>query len=110
MNISSFLSVSQPCDKALQWTKKQLSQENLRCVQTFDLHSARMGPHDCGCQLVILLVFGKTAEPVTLILQGKEGRTWFSIADISLQNADAKLINAIQQALEIGESIPVLKS
>jgi hypothetical protein len=83
----------------------------LRAVQTFDLHTARVGLHDCpcpnhgtnecGCQMVILLVYGKTAEPVTLILHGNDGKTWLSIVDNPLQRADSKLITAIQHALEI---------
>ncbi|MBI5353617.1 MAG: hypothetical protein HZB50_13325 [Chloroflexi bacterium] len=104
----------------MQSTKKQLSQADLRSVQTFDLHSARIGLHDCpcpnhgthecDCQMVILLVFGKTAEPVTLIMHGNGGQTWFSIADNSLQQADAKLIATIQHALEGEKSVPISNS
>ena len=111
MNISPFLSVNHSCDEALQWTKKQLLQAGLRPIQTFDLHTARVGLHDCpcpnhgtnecDCQMVVLLVYGKSAEPVTLILHGNDGQTWVSIADDPRQRADVKLITAIQQALEI---------
>jgi hypothetical protein len=91
MSISPFLSVQQPCDKALQWAKAQLSQTGLRPVQTFDLHGARAGLHDCSCpnhgtdecdcQMVVLLVYGNTEGPSTLILHGSDGQTWFSIVD-----------------------------
>ena len=118
MNISPFLSVNRPCDKALQWAKKQLLQADLRAVQTFDLHTARVGLHDCSCtnhgtnkcdcQMVILLVYGKTAEPATLILHGNDGQTWFSIADNPLHEEHTKLVTAIQRALEI--KTPVLVS
>lgn len=111
MNISPFLSVNYSCDEALQWTKKQLLQAGLRAVQTFDLHTARVGLHDCpcpnhgtnecDCQMVVVLVYGKAAEPATLILHGNDGQTWCSIADYPRQRADVKLITAIQQALEI---------
>jgi len=111
MNISPFLSVNHSCDEALQWTKKQLLRAALRAVQTFDLHNARIGLHDCpcpnhgtddcDCQMVVLLVYGKAAEPATLILHGNDGQTWISIADHPRQRADVKLITAIQQALEI---------
>jgi hypothetical protein len=40
MNISTFLSLHQPSDQALQWAKKQLSQAELRPVQTFGLLTA----------------------------------------------------------------------
>ncbi|MGZ9221506.1 MAG: hypothetical protein ACXW4Q_05315 [Anaerolineales bacterium] len=117
MNISPFLSINQPCDEALQWAKKQLSYANLRGVQTFDLHTARLGLPDCSCpnhgtnecdcQMVVLLVYGKAAEPATLILHGNDGQTWVSIADDPRQRVDAKLINAIRQALEIKASVSV---
>jgi len=110
MNISPFLSVKHPCDDTLQWAKKQLSRANLRAVQTFDLHTARIGLHDCSCpnhgtdecdcQMVIMLVYGKAEEPVTMILHGNNGQTWLSIAD-SQGQPDLKLVNTIQQTLEV---------
>ncbi len=111
MNISPVLSVNHPCDIASQWAKKQLSQVGLRAVQTFDLHTARLAMHDCpcpnhgtdecDCQMVVLLVYGKAAEPATLILHGNNGQTWLSIADEPRQRADAKFLEAIRQALDI---------
>lgn len=106
-----FCKINGSCDDALQWTKKQLSQASLRAMQTFDLHTARVGLHDCSCpnhetnecdcQMVVLLVYGNASEPVTLILHGNDGQTWLSIADNPRQQADAKLITTIQQALEV---------
>jgi hypothetical protein len=116
MNISPFLSVNQPCDEALRWTKKQLSQAGLRAVQTFDLHTARAGLHDCpcpnhgtedcDCQMVILLVYGDAESPATLFLHGNDGQTWLSIADEPRQRADSKLLAGIRQALNPPVSIP----
>jgi len=110
MNISPFLSVNHPCDVAMQWTKKQITRAGLRPVQTFDLHTARLALHDCpcpnhgaedcDCQMVILLVYGNTHEPVTLILHGNDGQTWLSFADGPRQGADSKLITLIRQALD----------
>jgi len=120
MNISPFLSINRSCDKALQWTNKQLSRANLRVVQTFDLHAARVGLHDCSCpnhgtdecdcQMVVLLVYGKTEDvstlpavvntsPATLILHGNDGQTWLSFADGPHQASDTKLFTEIKQAL-----------
>ena len=117
MNISPFLSINHSCDEALEWTKKQLLQAGLRPIQTFDLHTARLAMHDCpcpnhgtdecDCQLVVLLVYEKAAEPVTLILHGNDGQTWVSIAGDSLQRADSKLINSIRQALEINAPVSI---
>lgn len=117
MNISPFLSINHPCEKALQWTKQQLLQAGLRAVQTFDLHTARLAMHDCpcpnhgteecDCQMVVLLVYGNAAEPVTLILHGNDGQAWLSIADNPRQRADVKLINSIRQALGTKSSVSI---
>jgi hypothetical protein len=118
MNNSFFLSINQPCDETLQWAKGQLSQSNLRAVQTFDLQAARAalpdcscpnhGTDKCDCQMVVLLVYGKAEDvstplntsPVTLILHGNNGQTWFSIADNVQQISDKKLADEIRQVLQ----------
>jgi len=128
MNIFPFLSVNHSCDEAWQWTKKLLLRAGLRPIQTFDLHTARVGLQDCpcpnhgksecDCQLVVVLVYGKAADvstplntsPATLILHGNDGQTWLAIADDPRQRADVKLITAIQQALEIKAPADVSKS
>jgi len=108
--LSPFLSISSPCDEALKITKRQLSQAGLRPVQTFDLHAARLGLDDCpcpnhgtdkcDCQMIVLLVYGEKAEPITLILHGNDGQTWVSAAESPSQRADKKLITSIRQVLE----------
>ncbi len=110
MNISPFLSVDRPCDEASQWTKKQLLQADLRPIQTFDLHTARIGLHDypcpnhgtneCDCQMVVLLVYGNASEPVTLILHGNDGQTWLSIVEIPNQKINPQIMIDIKNALE----------
>ena len=120
MNISPFLSINHPCDEALQWARKQLVQADLRPIQTFDLHTARLAMHDCSCpnhgteecdcQMVVLLVYGKAAEPATLILHGNNGQTWVSIANDPQQRANVKLAHSIQQALEIKVPVSVSKT
>ena len=117
MNISPFLSVNHSCSETLQWTKKQLLQAGLHPIQTFDLLTARLAMHDCpcpnhgtnecDCQMVVLLVYGKVAEPTTMILHGNNGQTWISIADDPRQEVDAKLITSIQQALEIESPVSI---
>ena len=117
MTTPSFLTVDLPCDMALQAAKKKLTQTGLRALQTFDLHTARHiqqdcpcphhGTTDCDCQMVVLMVYGETAEPATLILHGSDGQTRFSIADDPSQRADRKLIAAIKQSLDIKAAVSV---
>ena len=116
MTNSPFLTVDLSCDKASQMAKHKLSLAGLRAVQTFDLHAARVGMHDCpcpnhgredcDCQMVILLVYGDVETPASLILHGNEGQTWLSIADEPRQRVDPKLLAAIKQALDTPVSIP----
>ncbi len=108
--LTPFLSLNCPCDESLVRLKERLATANLRVVQTFDLHSARHSledcpcPHhgtdQCDCQLVVLLVYASAAEPVTLILHGNNGQTWFSLVEQPDQQSDREAIRAIQEAVE----------
>ena len=111
MTTPSFLTVDLPCDMALQAAKKKLAQSGLRALQTFDLHTARHtqpecpcphhGTADCDCQMVVLMVYGETPEPVPLILHGSDGQTRFSITDGPSQRVDRRLVASIKEVLDI---------
>jgi hypothetical protein len=106
-----FLSLDSPSDRSSFWLKEKLAAANLRVVQTFDLHSARHSladcscPHhgtdQCDCQMVVLLVYGRVVEPVTLILHGSDGKTSFSLVDSPDQPLNQDTIIGIRRALEI---------
>jgi hypothetical protein len=112
MSFSPFLIVEQNCDTALQWANQRLSEAGLRTMQTFDLHDARTGSHDCSCphhgteqcdcQMVVLLVYGNGKEPETLILHGSDGKTWLSLAQ-TMQPITSLAIQ-IHKALEFNEA------
>jgi hypothetical protein len=63
----------------------QLEATGMRVVKSFDLRSAcasfteNVCPHHstspCDCQLVVLLIYGTGALPVSLILHGHRGQT-----------------------------------
>ncbi len=79
-------------------------------MQTFDLNTARLSLEDCecphhgrsgcDCQMVVLLVYGDTSGPVTLILYGHDGQTWFSIVDMPSQRVDPGIQSMIEGALQ----------
>ena len=110
-NLSPFLTLNCSCDEALQWTIQNLKQNGLRIMQTFDLLNARHAledcpcPHhgatECDCQMVVLLVYGKSDGPVTLILHGYEGQTWMSLVSSPSQHVDPIIQSSIEQALQI---------
>ena len=114
MNISPFLNVSSTCDQTLQWVNQRLLEAGLRGVRTFDLHTARAASRDCACpahgteqcdcQMVVLLIYGNTEEPATLILHGNDGKTWLSLTDpAKLSNG---LADQIRRALAINDTTP----
>jgi hypothetical protein len=117
MNLSPFLTIDLPCDETMQWSQEQITRAGLRSVQTFDLQAARHASHDCpcpnhggedcDCQMVVLLVYGSTAEPVTLIMHGNSGQTWLSFADSPRQDGDPKLLASIRNALNVRGAIKV---
>jgi hypothetical protein len=107
--LNPLLSLSFPSDQALAWLKDQLAAASLRVVQTFDLHSARHGvgdcpcPHhgteQCDCQLIVLLVYGSSAEPATLILHGNDGQTWLSLVEHPEQRPSQQAIDVLRRVL-----------
>lgn len=109
MNIFPFLSINHSCDEAMLWAKAQLTQAGLHPVQTFDLHTARNGlcdcpcpnhgTNDCDCQMVVLLIYGDTGVPETLILHGNGEETWLSITDSLVSNATGSLVEDIKDIL-----------
>ena len=110
MSISPFLTLEQPCEKVLQWTNEQLTRTGLRTLQTFNLNTALAGTSNCicpdhgtgkcDCQMVILLIYEPSWEPVTLILHGNHGQTWLSFAETSTARPNSRLADSIQQLLE----------
>ena len=109
MTFSPFVSINHSCDETLNWSKEQLMQAGLHPVQTFDLHTARTGSHDCpcpnhgvndcACQMVILLVYGDTNMPETLVLYGDRRKTWLSISDSLVSNTTDSLVKVIKDIL-----------
>ena len=118
--LNTLLTVMCSCDDVVRWITQRLPQADLRAIQTFDLHSARLtfqdcpcpyhGTNQCDCQMIILLIYGNAMEPATLILHGNNGQTWISLAEDTNQQTDRKIISDIQQALELKVSVAISQS
>lgn len=103
--------IHHPCNATLDWINHDLAQSHLQVIQTFDLHTARLGledcpcpshgTNDCDCQMVVLLVYGKMTEPATLVLHGNADQTWLSLVDTSTQRVNPEIRTSIEQALRI---------
>jgi len=115
MIFSPFLSVDRSCDEILKWSKEQLTQAGLCPIQTFDLHTARISLHncpcpnhgteECDCQMVVLLVYGDTGTPETLILHGNRETTRLSIANTFGSDTTKALTELIKNTLMTKKSI-----
>ena len=104
-----FLALDQTCEQVQVWVNQQLTDDGFRVVQTFDLHVARLAhsdcpcPHhgtdDCNCQMVVLLVYQKQDDPVTLVIHGQDDKTWLSLANPTGQNANHHLEMLVRRVL-----------
>ncbi len=85
-----FLALDQSSEKVQAWVNEKLTGAGFRVVQTFDLQVARLvhpdcscphhGTDECNCQMIVLLVYDKQDDPVTLVIHGQDGKTWLSLA------------------------------
>ena len=106
---AAFLKLNLPCDKTVDWLKAKLNQAGTSIMQTFDLQEARCsqkigpcpqhGTDQCDCQMVILLVYVPGHQPVTILVQGRDGETWISIVDSPQQHADPQVEEKIYQLM-----------
>jgi hypothetical protein len=97
----TFLIIDRPCDEAVAWLNDQVNRSGLSMIRTFDLQVARQaqvdcpcphhGTEQCDCQMVVLLVYQQTRQPVTLIAHGYNGQTRFSLVDNPQQRADQNM-------------------
>jgi hypothetical protein len=100
-DITPFLMLDQPCEKAVEWVLERVSYAGLSVLRTFDLREARpiqaichCPQHkidQCDCQMVVLLVYHYGHRPLTMIAHGYSDHTWFSLVDTPQQRADPRL-------------------
>lgn len=96
-------------DQALSWLTDRLMAARLRVVRTFDLQDTFADPADCpcphepgevcSCRMVILLVYGESTHPASLVALGNPEKTCFSLVDSPQQRVEAELELGIRQAL-----------
>ena len=107
--LSPFLIVEENCEQVLRSVRETLTSTGFRAVQTFNLQIARQahlecqcakhGTTNCSCQMVVLLVYGKQDDPVTLILHGEEEATGISLADPANDHATQNFGGIIRRTL-----------
>ena len=111
-----FLAVEQNYDQVLRSVKETLIVAGFRVAQTFNLQIARQahldcpcpnhGTTDCNCQMIVLLVYGKQADPATLILHSQDGITYLSLSGPEGERATQNLGGSVRRALMAQMSNP----
>ena len=105
----------QEYERAITLVTKRLGGAGFQVVRTFDLKSAcadqsgicpHHGTAPCNCQMAILLVYGATPQPGTLMVHGCGDQTSFSLVDIPQQPTDPEMELVILRALSF-DNLPL---
>ncbi|MGB3717529.1 MAG: hypothetical protein WA996_24145 [Candidatus Promineifilaceae bacterium] len=107
--MAQMLTLDCPSEEAVRWIAEALALADLQVATSFDLRTARAAhtecacPHHgttaCDCQMVVLLVYGNDACPATLVVHGRDGRTYLSLANAPGQRPSPELAVAVFAAL-----------
>ncbi len=102
-------SIDRPCNEVLEDLQQALVPAGLHTQVTFDLQAARVRATDCvcprhglarcDCQMVVLLIYGRSRSPVSLILHGSDEQTWLSVPDDVGRPADPLIVAAVEQGI-----------
>jgi hypothetical protein len=102
------LDLTVDCAIAVDQVAQKLEQAGLQVTRSFDLQMARSthshctcphhGTERCDCQMVVLLVYGKTGRPATLVAHGRDGVTQVSLVNTPALRPEASLEDAIRRA------------
>jgi hypothetical protein len=121
MNQSTYLlTLNLDSDQAVEQVSRRLIDDGLQVVRSFDLQAARSthtnctcpnhGTTECDCQLVVLLVYSKQGEPLTLVTHSQDGHTYFELVDTPQQRPQRLLKAAVLQALALEGFAAIRKS
>lgn len=104
------LTIPLDCEAAIAQIIERLKSDGLQVIRSFDLKTARMahtectcphhGTEQCDCQMVVLLVYEGTGQPITLVAHDFEGNTHISIEYSPPPESNRSLEAAILQAFE----------
>jgi hypothetical protein len=87
-----------------------LEKAGLWVLQSFDLKSSRALPEDCQCanrcdsqctcDLVVLLVYPIVGNPITLVLDGRDKKTFIFITDETENQQPTPLTKVVEAAIQ----------
>lgn len=107
------------CSQFVSPLRQALEAVDLWVVQSFDLRSTRAlhegctcpnhGTERCNCELVVLLVYPPSGDPVTLTLDGRDGKTFVYIVQVAGSaptSATEELIQKVVQNVAVFSARP----
>ena len=121
MNRSTYLlTLNLDSDQAVEQVTRRLTANGLQVVRSFDLQTARSthtnctcpnhGTAECDCQMVVLLVYDKQGEPLTLMAHSQDGNTYFELVDTPQQRPQGMIKAAVLQALALESFASIRRS
>jgi len=103
------LEINTQCSTFVTSLKAALISAGLSVVQSFDLRSVRLmhkgctcphhGTDQCTCELVVLLVYRSVGGPITLILDGRDGKTFVFVTENAGNSFRTPTMEAISTAI-----------
>lgn len=107
---------SLPWEKSVAGIRRALTAAGLRVEQSFDLRAAlalvpnctcpHHGTAACDCHYSVLLAYGQTLSvPITLVVHGRDNRSWITVSEPPDGRAPADLALAIMRALAVARLI-----
>lgn len=107
--MAQILTLEYPSEEAVRWITDTLISADLKVAISFDLRAARAThvecscPHHgtaaCDCQMVVLLVYGADVYPASLVVHGRDGRTYVSLVSSPGQRPPRELAVRLPSAL-----------
>ena len=87
--------MEQECNCTAAQATDQLVSAGYSVVKSFDLDTALSSQTNCGCQLVVLLVYNHSGPPATLILDGSVTHTSIYIENDPDRSSRHRLISVL---------------
>lgn len=86
-------------EKAGLWVFQSFDLKSSRALQE-DFLCANHGNSQCTCELVILLVYPKVGNPITLVLDGRDGKTLIFVTNETENQHPTPLTKIIEAAIQ----------
>ncbi len=97
---------NQDCEAVIAQAQRRLAEGGYRLVRSFDLQSAcashpdmtcpHHGDAPCDCQLVVLLVYGESGPPASLVIHSHRGQTDVGVVITTEDFPQSGLIEALR--------------